>query len=93
MGEGGRVIWENTMRTLFLVAVAALAFGSAATAKPCKDATTGKYVKCPAAATAPAATAKTTPAPMASKTAPRCVKGKVCGHSCIAMSKECRKPA
>ncbi|MDQ2859231.1 MAG: hypothetical protein M3T55_00560 [Pseudomonadota bacterium] len=80
------------MRTLILVAVAALAFGSAANAKNCKDPATGKFVRCPAAATAPAATAKTTPAPMASKTTPRCVKGKLCGNSCIAVSKECHKP-
>ncbi|MGI8841406.1 MAG: hypothetical protein ACR2F8_11595 [Caulobacteraceae bacterium] len=59
------------MRTLILVAIAALAFGSAANAKPCKDAT-GKFIKCQAAA-APAATAtpaKAAPTKMAAKPAP-----------------------
>ena len=72
------------MRSLILIAALALAFGSTANAKACKDPTTGKFMKCPAAAAAPA--------PMASKAAPKCVKGKLCGKSCIAVTKECRKP-
>ncbi len=82
------------MRTLILVAVAAMAFSSAAAAKSCKDPATRKFIKCPAAAAAaPAAMAK--PAtPMASHaTKPRnCVKGKACGNSCIKATDICRKP-
>ncbi|MDQ2861078.1 MAG: hypothetical protein M3Y27_12485 [Acidobacteriota bacterium] len=79
----------NRILTLAMI----LALGaSAADAKACKDPATGKFMKCPAAATAPAATP--TPAPMAAKAgAPHCVKGKACGNSCIAMSKVCHKPA
>lgn len=40
-------------KTLILAAIAALAFTSAADAKSCKDAK-GKFIKCPAAAAAPA---------------------------------------
>ena len=36
------------MRVLLLAAFAALAFGSAAAAAPCRDPTTHKFVKCPA---------------------------------------------
>ncbi|MEO8926939.1 MAG: hypothetical protein ABI306_07220 [Caulobacteraceae bacterium] len=82
------------MRILILAAVAAFAFTSVADAKPCKDAT-GKFVKCPAAAAAPAATAKAA-TPMASPAvkAPRnCVKGKACGNSCIKATDICHKPA
>ena len=41
------------MRTLILTAALAMAFTSAQAAAPCKDAK-GKFMKCPAAAAAPA---------------------------------------
>ena len=47
--------------TLILVAIAALAFTSIADAKSCKDPTTHKFVKCPAAAAAAAAKPMTMP--------------------------------
>lgn len=94
------------MRILILAAVAAFALGSAASAAPCRDPTTHKFVKCPAAVTTPGvATAAPTPAmkpapashpvpPMAAMAGhhPECKKGKACGNSCIAMSKTCHKP-
>ena len=94
------------MRVLILTAVAALAFGPAANAAPCRDPTTHKFVKCPPTVTTPAvATARPTPAmkrapasrpatPMAAMAGhhPNCKKGKACGNSCIAMSKVCHKP-
>ena len=85
--------------TMILAAIAALAFTSVADAKSCKDAK-GKFIKCPAAAAAPAkpATMPAKPAaaaatPMAVKTsgAPHCTKGKPCGKSCIKMSDVCHK--
>ncbi len=84
------------MRILILAAVAAFAFTSVADAKSCKDPATGKFVKCPVAAAAPAAMAK--PAtPMASPAMaakPReCKKGKACGNSCIKATDICHKPA
>ncbi|MDQ2765104.1 MAG: hypothetical protein M3Y22_16980 [Pseudomonadota bacterium] len=79
-------------KTLILAAVAAFALASAADAKSCKDPTTGKFIKCPVAATAPAATAKAaTPVAVPAK-GPHCVKGKACGASCIAVTKACHKP-
>ena len=90
---------------LALAAVLALSAG-AAHAKSCKDPTTHKFIKC-SAATAPASmptpsAPASTSAPMISKApgqeaqtggAPHCTKGKVCGHSCIAMTKGCHKPS
>ena len=85
-------------KTIILAAVAALAFASTANAKRCQDPTTHKFIKCAAAAP----DIKTQdhgipwPKPAAATTAtaggaPHCVKGKPCGHSCIAMSKVCHK--
>ena len=75
------------MRIIVLAAIAALAFAGTADAKQCKDAK-GKFIKCPpaAAATTPPVTTTTTSSP------PKCVKGKVCGKTCIAMDKVCHKP-
>ena len=75
------------MRIIVLAAIAALAFAGTADAKQCKDAK-GKFIKCPpaAAATTPPVTTPTTSSP------PKCVKGKVCGKTCIAMDKVCHKP-
>jgi hypothetical protein len=41
------------MRALILAGVIALAFSSGAQAKSCRDATTGKFIKCSPAAVAP----------------------------------------
>jgi hypothetical protein len=77
------------MRIIVLATIAALAFAGTADAKQCKDAK-GKFIKCPpaAAATTPAATTTTT----TTSSPPKCVKGKVCGNSCIAANKVCKKP-
>jgi len=84
------------MRLLILTAVATLALGSAATAKSCKDATTGKFTKCPPAAAAPAATASSAKGTAATAATagkkPVCTKGVPCGNSCIAKGKVCHKP-
>jgi hypothetical protein len=98
LAGGARVVNVNSgdtlMRTFILTAALVLAFGSAAIAAPCKDPKTGKLIKCPPAAAAPAATPAATAAPApATGKAPHCVKGKVCGNSCIAVSKVCHKPA
>ena len=78
------------MRIILLAAIAALAFAGTADAKQCKDAT-GKFIKCPPAAAATTPTA--TPAATATtSTPPKCVKGKVCGKTCIAVDKVCHKP-
>ena len=80
-------------RLLTLAIVLALSAG-AADAKSCKDAH-GKFTKCPAAATspAPATAAPSHPSPMAATMGgvPHCVKGKLCGHACIAVTKTCHK--
>jgi hypothetical protein len=65
------------MRSIILAAVAALAFASAATAGPCRDAG-GKFIKCPVAVVV--------------VKHPNCKVGKACGGSCIAMDKVCHKP-
>jgi hypothetical protein len=74
-------------RMIVLAAVLAMASG-VADAKSCKDAK-GKFTKCPPAAAAMSA------APMASmsstKAAKHCVKGKVCGGTCIALKDVCHK--
>jgi hypothetical protein len=80
------------MRIIVLAAIAALAFAGTADAKQCKDAK-GKFIKCPpaAAVTTPAATPAATTTTTTS-TPPKCVKGKVCGKTCIAVDKVCHKP-
>jgi len=76
------------MRALILGLSLAMAIGTAADAKSCKDPATGKFTKCPDAAMAtPATSAMATPA----TGAPHCVKGKPCGKSCIAVDKVCHK--
>jgi hypothetical protein len=67
------------MRSLIL-ALAVLTLASTVDAAACRDPKTGHFLKCPP------------PAPAAATAAPRCVKGKVCGHSCIAIDKICHKP-
>ena len=73
---------------LTLVVVLALSAG-VANAKSCKDPTTGKFTKCPP----PAAAAQSHPTPLAATMGgvPHCVKGKLCGHACIAATKICHK--
>lgn len=86
-------------KSLILAAIAALAFTSIAEAKACKDPATHKFIKCTAAAATPAKPMPMVPAksmamgPAKVETggAPHCVKGKPCGHSCIAMDKVCHK--
>ena len=80
------------MRTLILAATAALALAGVASAKPCRDPATHRFVKCPVAVAA-------TPAPAVVKAPvavgvhhPDCVKGKLCGNSCIAKADVCHKP-
>jgi hypothetical protein len=85
------------VRILILAATMAFAFASMADASSCKDPKTGKFIKCPAAAAAPAATASSaksmaTPSATAGKK-PVCKKGVACGNSCIAVGKVCHKPA
>ena len=71
--------------------VLAIAGGADAAAK-CKDPKTGKFIKCPPAAAAPAAPAgAAAPAAAAAGKPPHCVKGKVCGNACIAVTKVCHK--
>ncbi len=65
------------MRLVILATVAALAFVSAATAGPCRDAG-GKFIKCPVAVVV--------------VKHPHCLVGKACGGSCIAMDKVCHRP-
>jgi hypothetical protein len=72
------------MRVLILAVTMAFAFGSMAAASPCKDPKTGKFIKCPVATAAPAATAAKKPV---------CKTGVACGNSCIAKGKVCHKPA
>jgi hypothetical protein len=73
-------------KMLVLAAVAALALASVADAKQCKDTTTGKFIKCPPPAAAPAATSSAT-----GKAAPHCTKGKPCGNTCIKTTDVCHK--
>lgn len=92
---------------LAIAAVLALGSGPAnAKSARCTDATTHRFVKCPATSGAPVPIPIPTPpansAPMMSRAptasastggAPHCTKGKVCGHSCIALDKVCHKPS
>jgi hypothetical protein len=95
-------------KLLILAAVAAFAFTSAAdAASQCKDPKTGKFIKCPAAAAAPAKPASkpasTTTATSASTTSgaksaattgatpKHCTKGKPCGNTCIKSTDVCHK--
>jgi hypothetical protein len=75
-------------RFLMLAAVLAMTAG-VADAKSCKDSTTHKFIKCPAAvaSSAPAMSSMAS----SSKKPPHCVKGKVCGDSCIAKTDVCHK--
>jgi hypothetical protein len=73
-------------KMLVLAAVAALALASAADAKQCKDTKTGKFIKCPPTAAAPATTGAAT-----GKAAPHCTKGKPCGNACIKTTDVCHK--
>jgi hypothetical protein len=70
-------------RFLMLAALLALAAG-AADAKSCKDPTTHKFIKCPAASSSG-------PAMSSTKPAKNCVKGKLCGNTCIAKTDVCHK--
>jgi hypothetical protein len=76
-----------------LVAVLALTAGGAH-AKSCTDPTTHKFIKCPAVAPAAAPAPMMSKAPgQAAKTPPHCVKGKLCGMSCIKATDVCHKPS
>jgi hypothetical protein len=82
-------------RTLILAAVLAMAFGSIADAKSCRDAK-GKLTRCPPAGSTLAvdrghALAVDRQHDLAVTVAPHCKKGKPCGRSCIAVSKVCHK--
>lgn len=84
-------------KTMILAAMAGLAFASVADAKSCKDAK-GHHVKCPVATSlaadkthALAVDNKGGTLMATSGGSPHCVKGKPCGHSCIAMDKVCHK--
>ncbi|MBA3811519.1 MAG: hypothetical protein H0X27_07740 [Caulobacteraceae bacterium] len=68
------------MKLLAITIALTLASGGAFAAQ-CKDKATGRFITCPPPASAAAAT-----------TPIKCVKGKRCGGSCIAMSKVCHKP-
>ncbi len=75
-------------KRLFMAAIAAIVFSSAAeaAATKCHDPKTGKFIKCPPPAAA-------TVAPASSKAGPKhCVKGKACGNTCIKVSDVCHKP-
>jgi hypothetical protein len=72
-------------RVIALVSVMAFAFSAANAAAPCKDPMTGKFIMCPPPAAA-TTTTTTTGSP------PHCVKGKLCGNSCIAQNKVCHQP-
>ena len=65
------------MRSVILATFAALAFASAVSAAPCRDAG-GKFIKCPVIAVV--------------VKHPNCKVGKACGGSCIAKEKVCHKP-
>ena len=88
------------LKSVVIAGLALALSGSIALAKPvCRDAK-GHFAKCPAAAPAPQPPSGVSPVPampaasMASPAAaghPQCKKGKVCGHSCIAMNKVCHK--
>ena len=74
------------------LAVAMIAAGAADAATKCKDPKTGKFIKCPPAATAPAKPAATTSAVATGKKPPHCTKGKLCGNTCIKATDVCHKP-
>ncbi len=69
------------IRTVALALALALAANSVSAATKCTDPKTHKFIKCPPAAAA----VSSAPA----SHAPHCVKGKVCGNTCIAMNKQC----
>lgn len=77
-------------RIAVIAAILSLTAGTAFAAS-CKDPTTHKFIKCPppppAASSAPASLG----APAMVGGHPQCKKGKVCGNSCIAVSKQCHK--
>jgi hypothetical protein len=81
-------------RTLSLILTAAFALSMAASADAagsCRDAK-GKYVKCPAAASATTAGKSASATTAATSGAgPNCKKGKRCGNSCISMKDTCHK--
>jgi hypothetical protein len=77
-------------RFLMLAALLTLAAG-AADAKNCKDPTTHKFIKCPAAASSSAPAMSSMAAASSSKPPKHCVKGKLCGNTCIAMADKCTK--
>jgi hypothetical protein len=94
------------MKRILALAIALSLSAGGAYAAQCKDPATGKFIKCPPAAAAPAAApapaakpaakpASTTTATSSSKPAtgghPNCTKGKPCGNSCIAKDKVCHK--
>jgi hypothetical protein len=74
----------NRALAIFAAFALALSIAGAADAKTaqCKDPKTGKFIKCPPPAAAPA----TTPA---AGGPPHCTKGVPCGKTCIAKGKVC----
>ena len=83
--------------TAFTALAVALAIaGGADAAARCKDPKTGKFIKCPPAAASTVTTTKTTTSAAAAGAPashpPHCVKGKLCGNACIAVTKVCHKP-
>jgi len=77
-------------RIVFIAAILSMAATTAYAAK-CTDPTTHRFIKCPPAAAAPAAPPMSLGAPVMAGGHPQCKKGKVCGNSCIAVSKQCHK--
>jgi hypothetical protein len=76
-------------RIVFLAAILSMVATTTYAAR-CTDPTTHKFIKCPPA-TAPAASPASLGAPVMAGGHPQCKKGKVCGNSCIAVSKMCHK--
>lgn len=77
-------------RIIFIAAILSMVATTTYAAK-CTDPTTHKFIKCPAAAAAPAASPVSLGAPVMTGGHLQCKKGKVCGKSCIAVSKMCHK--
>lgn len=78
------------MRRMMFIAAILSMVATTTYAAQCKDPTTHKFIKCPPAPP-PAASPASLAAPAMVGGHPQCKKGKVCGNSCIAVSKQCHK--